>query len=76
MPALDPLADVLRQELGRQTIRLATAICVSAFVFHTASGTSAAANLLDVWDSILKVNYWPIFSIAGDLGVLVVDATE
>ena len=57
----------------------ATAICVSAFVFHVAiegqegipdvplAGSIDKGGLLSAWDAILEVNYWPIFSIARDL---------
>ena len=78
----DPLARIARdlhQEAGEQTERMAAAICVSAFVFHAAieaqerippvplAGSIDKGTLLDVWNAILEVNYWPIFSIARDL---------
>ena len=78
----DPLAriaDNLHQEPGEQTQRMAAAICVSAFMFHAAiegqegippvplPGAIDKATLLDTWNAILDVNYWPIFSIARDL---------
>ncbi len=74
-----PLARIardLRQEPGEQTRRMASAICVSAFVFHAAIEGQAGIPplptqrpihkwpLLEAWDAILEVNYWPIFSIA------------
>ena len=78
----DPLAQIaenLHQELGEQTERMAAAICVSAFVFHAAiegqerippvpsAGSIARDSLLDTWNAILAINYWPIFSIARDI---------
>ena len=77
-----PLARIagdLHQEPGVQTERMAAAICVSALVFHVAiegqdaippvplAGSIAKATLLDTWNEILTVNYWPIFSIARDV---------
>ena len=77
--ALARIASDLHQEAGRQTERMAAAICVSAFMFHAAiegqegiptsplAGSIDKATLLGMWDAILDVNYWPIFSIARDL---------
>ena len=77
-----PLARVaggLHQAAGEQTERMAAAICVSAFVFHAAiegqehippvplAGSINKATLLNTWNAILAVNYWPIFSIARDV---------
>ncbi len=76
---LERLADVLHQGAGEQTTRMAVAIIVNAFVFHHAieervgipgvsSGTGQTgflkSRVLRAWRSVLKVNYWPIFSIA------------
>ena len=75
----DPLARIandLHQETGMQTERMAAAICVSAFVFHAAiegqeniqkvplAGSIDKGSLLNTWNAILEINYWPIFSIA------------
>ena len=75
----DPLARIARdlhQEGGMQTERMAAAICVSAFVFHAAiegqenippvplAGSIDKGSLLNTWNAILEINYWPIFSIA------------
>ena len=77
--ALKKIAEKLHQETGDQTVRMAAAIFVSAFVFHTAVetqpdipqvplGQSISKNsLLEIWSEILKVNYWPVFGIARDL---------
>ena len=77
-----PLARVagdLHQAAGEQTERMAAAICVSAFVFHVAieeqehippvplAGSINKATLLNTWNEILSVNYWPIFSVARDV---------
>ena len=76
---LSQIARDLHQEEGEQTERMAAAICVSAFVFHVAiegqerippvplKGSIDKATLLRLWNAILEVNYWPIFSIARDL---------
>lgn len=73
------IAEALHQGPGVQTERMAAAIFVSAFMFHAAVEDSegvpaslapGAVNkwaLLEAWNEILKVNYWPIFSIARDL---------
>lgn len=77
--ALARLAEKLYQEAGTQTERMVAAIFVSAFVFHVAieeqedipavplTGSISKSNLVDTWDQILRVNYWPVFSIARDL---------
>ncbi len=77
--ALARIATRLHQEAGEQTERMAAAICVSAFVFHAAiegqdgippvpaAGPADKGRLLRTWDTILGVNYWPIFSIARGL---------
>ena len=77
--SLSKIARDLHQEVGEQTERMAAAICVSAFVFHVAiegqdrippvplPGSIDKARLLGIWNAILEVNYWPIFSIARDL---------
>ena len=79
---LAALAEALHQEAGEQTIRMAVAIIVNAFVFHYAieqqEGISPVSGgrgrtgflksrVLSGWDSILEINYWPIFGIAKTL---------
>lgn len=73
------IARELHQEAGEQTERMAAATCVSAFVFHAAIegqerippvprvGSISRDGLLDLWNEILEVNYWPIFSTARDI---------
>ena len=76
---LEAIGGVLHQDGGEQTTRMAVAIVVNAFVFHYAiegqqgipdvdAGAGGAGFLKSrvtaSWDAILKVNYWPIFSIA------------
>ena len=75
-PFGEKLGEVLHQESGEQTTRMAVAIIVNAFVFHYAiegqrgipdvlSGGGFRKNrVLSAWKAILDVNYWPIFSIA------------
>ncbi len=80
---LDALGDVLHQAPGEQTVRMAVAIIVNAFVFHHAiegrTGIPTVESALGPlstfdprvvkqnWKKILEVNYWPIFSLAHDL---------
>ena len=76
---LKRIARDLHQEAGKQTERMAAAICISAFVFHAAieeqehiprvplAGSIDKGSLLSTWAAILEINYWPIFSIARDL---------
>lgn len=76
------LARTLHQEEGLQTTRMAITIVVNAFVFHYAlegmSGIPFVAEarsnqgfvksmVLKSWQSILDVNYWPIFSVAHEI---------
>ena len=76
------LAHALHQEHGEQTTRMAVAIVVNAFVFHYAiEGQSGIPDVsyglgrtgykkgkvIESWDQILAVNYWPIFSIAREI---------
>ena len=69
----------LHQSRSEQTDRMAAAILVSAFVFHAAiegqerippvpiARHITKGSLLNTWDLILDINYWPVFSIARDL---------
>ena len=78
----DKLGTVLHQEGGEQTVRMAVSIVVNAFVFHYAiegqpgiphvvAGTRGSKFnkqlVIDTWQEILSVNYWPIFSIAKEI---------
>ena len=77
--SLARIARNLHQEGSEQTERMAAAICVSAFVFHVTiegqehipsvplAGSIDKGSLLSTWNAILKINYWPIFSIARGL---------
>ena len=78
--SLDALAEVLHQESGEQTTRMAVAIVINAFVFHHAIerragipsvsegrgelGFFLTSRVLRSWRQVLAVNYWPVFSIA------------
>ena len=76
---LKRVARNLHQSAGEQTERMAAAICVSAFVFHAAieehehipsvplTGSIDKRTLVNTWNEILSMNYWPIFSIALDV---------
>jgi len=75
------LAGQLKQSPGDQTLRMVAAILTSAFVFHASiegqEGIPSLSTLrgvgrnkerlLDTWDAILTINYWPIFAIAKSL---------
>ena len=75
------LAEKLKQGPGEQTLRMVAAILTSAFVFHASIEGHAGIpplsdlegagmhkrRLIVVWGEILKVNYWPIFSISKSL---------
>ena len=75
------LAGKLKQSSGEQTLRMVAAILTSAFVFHASIEGHAGIpplsdlegagmhkrRLIVIWREILKVNYWPIFSIAKSL---------
>ena len=66
-----------------QTYRMAGAIVANAMVFHerlagmhgvdplsqlcSTSISSPKRRILDAWQQILKINYWPIFAIARDI---------
>ena len=79
----DHIGRVLHQEPGEQTCRMAIAILTNAFIFHRAveghpgiprtealqgmGGTPSRRRVLGVWERILDVNYWPVFSIASEL---------
>jgi len=78
--AVHKISKELFQEDGVQTRRMATTILANAFVFHEnlagkLTGVNSIdelrgkknfnkASVLNEWDKILKVNYWPIFDIA------------
>ena len=79
----DRIGQVLHQEPGEQTCRMAIAILTNAFIFHRAveghpgiprtealqgmGGTPSRRRVLEVWERILDVNYWPVFSIASEI---------
>lgn len=78
--AIQQIAKELFQEDGEQTRRMAATILTNAFVFHENLAGKLPrissidelrgkkkfnkASVLEEWDKILKVNYWPIFHIA------------
>ena len=76
---IQDISKFLHQSPDTQTLRMAGAIITSAFVFHSAidgqpdiprisellpPNVLTQSKLLTSWTEILKVNYWPIFSIA------------
>ena len=81
--ALGEIAEVLRQEDGEQTTRMAVTIIANALTVHdgVASAHESVPSLaeaadggpigkeqtLAAWERILVINYWPIFEVARDL---------
>ncbi len=77
---LDAMGEALHQADEEQTSRMAMTIVANALTFHCAissthpqiapfdslrsSGELLPNTLLGEWESILKINYWPIFEIA------------
>ena len=77
---LDAIGEALHQADGEQTSRMAMTIVANALTFHCAissthpqiapfeslrsSGELLPSTLLGEWDTILEINYWPIFEIA------------
>ena len=77
------IAGLLGMSEVLQTYRMAGAIVANAMVFHerlaglhgvkplsqlcSTSVANPKSNILDAWTEILKINYWPIFSIARDI---------
>ena len=77
------IAGLLGMSEVLQTYRMAGAIVANAMVFHerlaglhgvkplsqlcSTSIANPKSNILDAWTEILKINYWPIFSIARDI---------
>ena len=77
------ISELLHQEDGTQTVRMAVAIIANALVFQSAiagnlgipgpdamrdkNGMVNKTTVLQCWREILKINYWPIFRIAADL---------
>ena len=77
------IAGLLGMSEVLQTYRMAGAIVANAMVFHerlaglhgvkplsqlcSTSVANPKSNILDAWTQILRVNYWPIFSIARDI---------
>ena len=72
----------LKQPYGEQTLRMAATIMINALVFHqnlagqrgirnldqiAPDGNIVPSELLAEWRKILNINYWSIFSVAGDL---------
>ncbi len=78
--SLERMAALLHQEEGKQTSRMAMAIVANAAVFHATLvghhgipdfeslrgelGGISKSKLLKCWRRILRINYWPIFSVA------------
>ncbi len=77
------IAGLLGMSEVLQTYRMAGAIVANAMVFHerlvglhdvkplsmlcSTSVSNPKTNILEAWTDILKINYWPIFSIARDI---------
>ena len=77
---LDDMAEALHQADAEQTSRMAMTIVANALTFHCAisstdpriapfeqlrsAGELLPGTLLGEWNTILEINYWPIFEIA------------
>ena len=82
-PHLAAIAQVLRQEDGEQTARMAVTIIANALTVHdgvasahepvpsldelASGGPLDKARTLEAWERILEINYWPIFDVARDV---------
>ncbi len=78
---LQEISNVLHQDPSEQTVRMAVAILINAMVFHCniigqpgipkldeiRQSGYLQSSILNKWNQILEVNYWPIFSIAQDI---------
>ena len=82
------VAEALHQEDGEQTSRMAMAIIANALTFHTMlagvhgvrtldalrrDGALPKAPVLQEWERILRVNYWPIFHVAREVLIPIPD---
>ena len=79
--ALGTMAELLHQADSDQTTKMAVAILVNAFVFHYAIEDQpgipglyelrakyySASSIDAAWGEVLRVNYWPVFSIAREI---------
>ncbi|WP_419924638.1 hypothetical protein [Candidatus Poriferisocius sp.] len=79
----EAFGDVLTQEPGEQTNRMAMAVVFNAVLFHfhvsehhphipspslmMAENDFHQLRILEVWDEILAVDYWPIFGVSRKL---------
>ena len=82
-PHLAAIAQVLRQEDGEQTTRMAVTIIANALTVHdgvasahepipsldelASDGPLDKTRTLEAWERILAINYWPIFDVARDV---------
>ena len=80
---ISSIAALLGMSEVLQTYRMAGAIVANAMIFHerlvglhgvkplsqvcSTSVASPKRGILEAWTEILKINYWPIFSIARDI---------
>ena len=86
------MAEVVKQSVGEQTDQMVSALVLNALIFHyqvaahhpeIRSPTYLLINrkvskleLLEEWNRILEINYWPIFAIASKLLLAVDDERE
>ena len=76
------ITEHLKQEYSDQTLKMAATILINALTFHqnlagqhgirnldqiSTDGELTQSDVLQEWRKIIGVNYWSIFSIAGDL---------
>ncbi len=82
------VAEALHQEDGEQTSRMAMAIIANALTFHTMlagvhgvrtldalrrRGALPKTPVLQEWERILEINYWPIFHVAREVLIPIPD---
>ena len=77
------MAEVVKQEPGEQTDQMVSALMLNALIFHyqvsehhpeirdptllRAQHEAGRLGVLEEWQRILDINYWPIFAIASKL---------
>ena len=77
------VAETVKQELCVQTDQMASSLLLNALIFHYqvahhhpeitsptnlySAGRATKLFMLEEWDRILDINYWPIFAITSDV---------
>ena len=77
------MAEVVKQSVGEQTDQMVSALVLNALIFHyqvaehhpeirdptllRSQDAAGRLGVLEEWQRILDINYWPIFAIASQL---------